>query len=102
MLTFIRLAPPIAKNYYHDRSSSMSRVSSSALKDFQTYSLQQRPWQSNPDLRIEKWKPNSSSTLILNSSSANDSIDVFDVVKKKKLESEILEERAVEEESYRF
>ena len=36
----------------------MSRVSSSDPRGFQVYTIQQRPWQSNPDLRMQKWKPN--------------------------------------------
>ena len=83
--------------YYPDRSSSLSRVSSS-FGDFQVYNSVQRPWQSSPDLRLEKWKP---SQLCL--PAADGSLDVIDVLKKKKhFLAELFKERSTEDESYRY
>jgi len=101
MTLYVRLAPPIPKNVYHDRSSSMSRVSSYDMRDFQVYTVQ-RPWQSNPDLRMEKWKPVTTCGSTLTPSSANESLETVDVVKKKKLMAQLFQEREAEEHSYRF
>lgn len=81
-----RLAPTTNRNSRHDRSSSMSRVSSSDPRDFQVYTFQQRPWQSNPDLTMQKWKPNalSRTNLGFHSSSTEGSLDVLDLMKQKK------------------
>ena len=89
---------PRDTGYYPDRSSSLSRVSSS-FGDFQVYNMQQRPWQSNPDLRLEKWtKP---SQLCL--PAPDDSLNFIDVVKKKQdFLSELFNERSEENESYRY
>ena len=103
-LSPIRLAPPSQSSYYHDRSSSMSRVSSD-MRDFQVYTVQQRPWQSNPDLRMQKWKPNAiaGTNIGLHSSSVDDSLDVVEIMKRKKqFLAQLLQERTTEEDSYRF
>lgn len=102
-LSAIRLAPPTQNNYYHDRSSSMSRVSSYDPRDFQVYTVQQRPWQSSPDLRMQKWKPTSLSNLGLNTSSVDGSLDVVELMKRKKqFLAQLLQEKTAEEDSYRF
>lgn len=102
-LSAIRLAPPSQPSYYHDRSSSMSRVSSADPRDFQVYTVQQRPWQSSPDLRIQKWKPTPLSTMGLNTSSVDGSLDVVELMKRKKqFLAQLLQEKSVEEDSFRF
>lgn len=100
-LSAIRLAPP-NQNSCHDRSSSMSRVSSYDPRDFQVYTVQQRPWQSSPDLRMQKWKPTSLSNLGLNTSSVDGSLDVVELMKRKKqFLAQLLQEKTTEEDSYR-
>ena len=82
----------------------MSRVSSD-MRDFQVYTVQQRPWQSNPDLRMQKWKPNAiaGTNIGLHSSSVDDSLDVVEIMKRKKqFLAQLLQERTTEEDSYRF
>jgi hypothetical protein len=83
----------------------MSRVSSSDPRDFQVYTIQQRPWQSNPDLRMQKWKPNAiaANTIGLHSSSVDESLDVVEFIKRKKqFLAQLLEEKTTEEDSYRL
>ncbi|XP_032780098.2 uncharacterized protein LOC116918456 [Daphnia magna] len=99
------LAPTTNRNsYHHDRSSSMSRVSSSDPRDFQIYTVQQRPWQSNPDLRMQKWKPNAltKTNLGFHSSSAEDSLDALDLLnQKKQFLKQLFGEKKDDEGSYR-
>lgn len=95
--------PPSPSIYYHDRSSSMSRVSSSDPREYQVYAFQQRPWQSSPDLRMEKWKPSATNNTNMAAPSAQDSLDVVDFIKDKKQQflAQLLKEKAVEEESFK-
>ncbi len=95
-----RLAPPSTGSYYqHDRSSSMSRVSSGDPRDFQVYPVQ-RLWQSSPDLRVEKWKPPTSTKNSLDESA----LDVVDMMRtsKKQFLAHLFQERTNESEPYRY
>ena len=82
----------------------MSRMSSSDNwnREFQVYHVQQRPWQSFPDLRLQKWPPGNASFGLNGSSVADDSLDVIDFIKKKKqLLSQLFQTKAVEDDSFR-
>lgn len=82
----------------------MSRVSSYDPREYQVYTVQQRPWQSNPDLRMQKWNPKSAiaANLGLHSSSVDDSLDVIEIMKKKKqILAQLLQDPA-NESSYRY
>ncbi len=72
----------------------MSRVSSSS-RDYQVYTvLQQRPWQSSPDLRGGK----------LNALLFNESLDLADLLQKKKKQflAELLRERNSEDDAFKY
>lgn len=76
----------------------MSRVSSSVdTRDFHVYPVLQRLWQSTPDLRLEKWKPQQANTSI--DESALDVVDMMKASKKQFLE-QLFRERTAEAESY--
>ena len=77
----------------------MSRVSSFDQRDFQVFPVQQRPWQSSPDLRMEKWKPISKALSVEDSTT----LDVVEVMKtnKKQFLAQLFQERTAEAESYR-
>lgn len=82
----------------------MSRMSSSDNwnREFQVYHVQQRPWQSFPDLRLQKWAPANASFGLNGSTGADDSLDVIDFIKKKKqLLSQLFQTKAVEDDSFR-
>lgn len=83
----------------------MSRMSSSDNwnREYQVYHMQQRPWQSFPDLRIQKWQPTNSSFGLNASSGGDDSLDVIDFIKKKKqLLSQLFQAKAAEDDSFRY
>lgn len=80
----------------------MSRVSSADPRDFQVYTVQQRPWQSSPDLRIQKWKPTPLSTMGMNTSSVDGSFDVVELMKRKKqFLAQLLQDKTLEDDSFR-